>query len=105
MAQSQYTHDTDVVLQTQTVSQEPPLYDIIMHNDDFTTMDFVVMVLVGVFDYEPHQAVDIMMQVHYEGWAAIATFPKEIAEMKIATVEEMAEQAEFPLLLTLQLAW
>lgn len=75
-----------------------------MHDDDFTTMDFVVMVLMSVFDYEPQQAVDTMMQVHYEGWATIATFPKEIAEMKIATVEEMAERAEFPLLLTLQRA-
>lgn len=104
MTQAQYTHDTDVIAETQTLTQEPPLYVIIMHNDDFTTMDFVVMVLMEVFDYEAQKAVDVMMQVHYEGRASVARFPKEIAEMKIAIVEEMAEQAEFPLLLTLQKA-
>ncbi|MDO4896935.1 MAG: ATP-dependent Clp protease adaptor ClpS [Moraxella sp.] len=104
MVQTQYTHDTDVILDTQTLAKEPPLYVIIMHNDDFTTMDFVVAVLVEVFDYGIQKAVDTMMQVHHEGYAPVAVFPKEIAEMKIAIVEEMAEQAQFPLLLTLQKA-
>lgn len=102
MTQTQYTHDTDVITDTQTLTQEPSLYHIIMHDDDVTTMDFVVMVLIEVFDYEPERAVHTMMQVHYEGQARVATFPKEIAEMKIATVEDMAKTAGFPLLLTLQ---
>lgn len=104
MTQTQYTHESDVIVETQTLTSEPPLYVIIMHDDDFTTMDFVVLVLMEVFDYGADKAVETMMQVHYEGQAPIAIFPKEIAEMKIALVEEMAEKAEFPLLLTLHKA-
>ena len=78
MTQAQYTHDTDVVLQTQTLSQEPSLYHIIMHDDDFTTMDFVVMVLMSVFDYEPQQAVDTMMQIHYEDGRPLQLSPKRL---------------------------
>lgn len=94
----------DAILDADTLTQEPPLYAIIMHNDDYTTMEFVVEVLLHVFDYGIEEAVMTMMQIHETGQARVAVFPKEIAEMKIVAVEALAEQAQFPLLLTLQKA-
>ncbi len=94
--------DSDVV--TEQEHAQAPLFHVIMHNDNFTTMDFVVFVLMEVFDHELDRAAALMMDVHQKGQAVVATLPKEIGEMKIATVLQYAEQAESPLLVTLQRA-
>lgn len=93
---------TDVITQTKPKIKEPSLYAILMHNDHYTTMDFVVFVLLEVFDYDMDRAVSTMMQIHETGKAQVAILPKEIAEMKVDRVEQLAEQADFPLLVTLE---
>ena len=93
-------HQTDTITQPKT--KEPPLYAVVMHNDHYTTMEFVVFVLMEVFDYAPQKAIDTMMQVHEKGRAVVTVLPKEIAEMKIERVEMLAQQADFPLLVTLE---
>lgn len=83
---------------------EVPMFHVVMHNDNFTTMEFVVFILVEVFSYSLDKATDVMMQVHQQGSAVVATLPKEIGETKIAIVGQYAEEAEYPLLLTLERA-
>lgn len=97
-----YEHDHDVVTQEEVALKQPPLYAIIMHNDHYTTMDFVVFVLMDVFMYQLPQAIETMMKIHEHGQAVVATFPKEIAETKVGLVEALADEQEFPLQLTLQ---
>ena len=96
-----YDHEQDSELATKPQDLTPPLYNLVMHNDDYPTMDFVVYVLVEVFDYAVERAIDVMMDVHKKGKATVAQFPKEIAEMKVLQVEQMASEAEFPLLITM----
>ena len=84
------------------ITAEPPLYAIIMHNDDYTTMDFVVWVLQYELGLNETQAYQIMLDIHYEGQAVVARLPKEIAEMKAQSIRLLAEREEFPLLVTLE---
>lgn len=90
--------DTDVM----TKLAKPPMYAIILHNDDYTTMEFVVWVLMSVLDLPIHVAHERMMVVHQEGQASVAILPKEVAEMKVEQIRQLAEQEEYPLLVTLQ---
>lgn len=98
----EYDHRSDTLVQHDTEPMMPSLYAVIMHNDHYTTMDFVVLVLLEVFDYTPDKALSTMMQIHHQGQAVVAIFPKEIAEMKAERVLQLAQEAEFPLLVTLQ---
>lgn len=90
--------DTDVM----TKSAKPPMYAIILHNDDYTTMEFVVWVLVSVLNLPINVAHERMMAVHQEGQASVAILPKEVAEMKVEQIRQLAEQEEYPLLVTLE---
>lgn len=83
---------------------QAPLFHVVMHNDDFTTMDFVVFILVEVFAHDLDKAVAVMMSIHHEGRAIVATLPKEIGEMKIAITEQYAQEADYPLMLTFERA-
>lgn len=96
--------DDDVVLIEQTVTEfaHPSLYAIIMHNDDFTTMEFVVMVLMDVLGLDAETAYLLMLAIHKTGRAKVAVLPKEIAEMKVATIDRLAAEHEYPLLTTLE---
>src|SRR5262245_2931870 len=77
--------------------QEPTLYKVVLLNDDYTTMEFVVHVLEHVFQKSPAEAYRIMMQVHLDGAGIAGVYPWEIAETKVDTVTSLAKQAEFPL--------
>lgn len=77
--------------------KEPTLYRVILHNDHYTTMDFVVSVLETVFAKSPAEAFRIMMKVHTEGRGLCGLYPFEIAETKVATVHDLAKQQGFPL--------
>lgn len=81
---------------------KPPMYAIIMHNDDYTTMEFVVAVLMGELNHSPDDAYDLMLQIHHQGLAKVATLPKEIAETKVQRITTLAESYEFPLLVTME---
>lgn len=94
--------DGDVAVQEQTKIKKPSLYAVTMHNDDYTTMEFVVYVLVEIFDHDIEQAYRLTMQIHQAGKAVVATLPFEIAEMKVDEVNELAEQEQYPLLTTIE---
>jgi ATP-dependent Clp protease adaptor protein ClpS len=88
---------------TETLSKEkikvkrPPLFNVILLNDDFTTMDFVVSILETVFRKTPSEAVQIMLQVHNKGQAVCGVYPRQIAEAKINLVHERARGEGYPL--------
>ncbi len=76
--------------------REPKMYKVIMLNDDFTTMEFVVDILITVFDKDPVTAEELMMQVHRGGRAVVAVYPYDIAVTKVKTAMERAKAEGFP---------
>jgi ATP-dependent Clp protease adaptor protein ClpS len=77
--------------------KEPTLYKVLLHNDDYTPMDFVVQVLRTVFHKTPSEAKKIMLDVHEKGIGICGIYTHEIAETKTATVTKMARDMEYPL--------
>ena len=82
--------------------KEPSKYYVIIHNDDVTTMDFVVMILREVFLYDNDSAVELMLQVHNAGKAIVGSYTYDIAHSKVKMVTELAKANNFPLLLTVE---
>lgn len=80
-----------------TKQDEPTLYKVVLLNDDYSTMDFVIHVLESVFQKSPAEAYRIMMQVHLQGKGLAGVYPWDIAETKVDTVTSMAKAAGFPL--------
>jgi ATP-dependent Clp protease adaptor protein ClpS len=78
-------------------TKRPKLYKVLLLNDDYTTMDFVIYVLETVFDKRPAEAHRIMMQVHLEGKGLCGAYPFEIAETKVVRVHKLARREGFPL--------
>ena len=81
---------------------EPPRYAVLLHNDDYTTMEFVVEVLTVDFSRPYEEAMGLMLKVHEEGKAVAGVYSFEIAESKVARVTEKARANGFPLKLTLE---
>ena len=77
--------------------QEPTLYKVVLLNDDYTTMEFVVSVLETVFDKSPAESFRIMMHVHQQGRGVAGVYPWDIAETKTETVTNLAREAGYPL--------
>lgn len=77
--------------------KRPPMFTVLMHNDDYTTMEFVVEALIAVFRKSPTEANRIMLHIHFKGSGVCGTFPYEVAETKVAKVHDMARKAGFPL--------
>ena len=82
--------------------QEPPLYKVLLQNDDYTTMEFVVMVLVTVFAKNSDEATRIMLNVHHQGIGIAGVYTREVAETKVAIVHRLARRHQFPLKCTLE---
>ncbi len=80
-----------------TQKQDPTLYKVVLLNDDYTTMEFVIHVLEEVFQKSPAEAYQIMMHVHVNGRGIAGVYPWEVAETKAETVITMARDSGFPL--------
>jgi len=93
------TTDAGVVTERRTARKlkQPKMYKVLLHNDDYTTMDFVVYVLRTIFHRPEAEAVRIMLNVHRNGVGVAGVYTYEVAETKIAQVEALARQHEFPL--------
>ena len=88
----------DILLMQKKVEQKPPpLYKILLLNDDFTPMDFVIEVLKGFFSMNQEQATHIMLKVHHEGVGVCGIFPEDIASTKVKQVIEFARLNQHPL--------
>lgn len=82
----------------------PPLYKVLLLNDDYTTMDFVVFVLEKIFTKSPVEATQIMLQVHRRGMGLCGIYTKDIAKTKITAVHSLSRKQQFPLQCTMEKA-
>jgi len=92
----------DVLVEKKTKLEKPKLFKVILHNDDFTTMDFVVFVLEYVFARSEAEAFTIMLKVHNDGLGIAGIYPYEIANMKSEKAMNLAKAREYPLLCTVE---
>jgi ATP-dependent Clp protease adaptor protein ClpS len=83
-------------------TDEPPLFKVLLLNDDYTTMDFVVEVLRHVFNKPTDEATRIMFNVHRQGVGVCGMYPREVAETKVHTVHTLAREHGFPLRCTME---
>lgn len=94
--------DGEVLTEKKTRLEKPKLYKVLLHNDDFTTMEFVVFVLQYVFNREDIDAFTIMLKVHNEGLGIAGIYPYEVANMKAEKAMNLAKAREYPLLCTVE---
>jgi ATP-dependent Clp protease adaptor protein ClpS len=96
--------DESVLIESQSDQRvdRPRMWRVLLHNDDYTTQDFVVWVLEMIFHKESAEAFDIMMNVHRTGMGVAGVFTYEVAETKVKTTRKLAEEQEFPLLVTME---
>lgn len=95
-------NDTTVITKTRTRTERPPLYKVMLLNDDFTPMEFVVHVLERFFNMTHAQAFDLMLTVHKKGLAVVGVFSFEVAETKVAQVMDFARRHQHPLQCTME---
>ena len=93
---------SDVMTESDIKLEKPKLYKVLLHNDDFTTMEFVVFVLQYVFMRDEAEAFTIMLKVHNEGLGIAGIYPYEIANMKAEKAMNLAKAREYPLLCTVE---
>lgn len=92
----------DVLEKTRAVLKAPEQWQVVLLNDDYTPMDFVVEILEGIFNRQPAEAYRIMMQVHTQGSGIAGVYSHEVAETKVATVVDHAQDAGYPLQATME---
>lgn len=81
---------------------EPPMYKVLLHNDDFTTKGFVVEILMGIFNKSPEEATHLMWHIHKNRVGVCGIYPLEVAETKITQVTALARENGFPLKSTME---
>ena len=94
--------DQDFLVDTRAKTERPPLYKVMLLNDDYTPMEFVVIVLERFFGMNQTQAFEIMLTVHKKGLAVVGVFSHEVAETKVAQVMDFARQHQHPLQCTME---
>ncbi|MEO6213211.1 MAG: ATP-dependent Clp protease adapter ClpS [Vicinamibacterales bacterium] len=102
MAESDRQTGGDVLERTRQQTKQPELYRVLLLNDDYTTMDFVIEILETIFNKAPAEAHRIMMAVHTQGKGLCGVYPYDIAETKVETVIERARDSGFPLKATME---
>lgn len=95
-------HDGAVLTESETKLEKPKLYKVLLHNDDFTTMEFVVFILQHVFKRTDAEAFTIMLKVHNEGVGVAGIYPREVADMKSEKAMNISRANEYPLLCTVE---
>ncbi len=99
---SESNTDTDTATETQPKVKRPSMFKVIMLNDDYTTMEFVVHVLQKFFQKSSDEATQIMLHVHHKGAGVCGLYPFEIAETKIAQVTQYSRKNDYPLQCSLE---
>ncbi|MDH5671658.1 MAG: ATP-dependent Clp protease adaptor ClpS [Myxococcales bacterium] len=98
--------ETGIITRTRTQTRRklarPPRYKVLLHNDDYTTREFVVEILKLVFHRSEPEAVQIMLHVHHNGVGIAGVYSYEVAETKVRTVEAMARARDYPLMLSIE---
>ncbi|MGB7319193.1 MAG: ATP-dependent Clp protease adapter ClpS [Planktotalea sp.] len=94
--------DASVVVEVRPKTRKPPLYKVLLLNDDYTPMEFVVHVLERFFNMNHAQAFEIMLTVHKKGLAVVGVFSHEIAETKVSQVMDLARRNQHPLQCTME---
>jgi len=89
-------------IETSIEIKEPDMFRVLLHNDDYTSMDFVVDILMKIFHKNLQEAEGIMINIHEKGKAVCGVYSYEIAQTKVAQVKQLAKQNEFPLLATIE---
>jgi ATP-dependent Clp protease adaptor protein ClpS len=97
MADTHRQTGDQVLERTQHETKQPEMYNVLLLNDDYTTMEFVIEILETVFHKQPAEAFRIMMMVHTQGKGLAGVYPHEVAETKVETVVERAREQGFPL--------
>src|SRR3954462_3460968 len=92
--------DEAPVAESEEKTEEPSLYKVLLHNDDYTTMEFVVWVLESVFNMPEEQAIQVMLNVHLQGIGVAGIYPFEVAKRKVKKTFARARERDFPLLAT-----
>jgi ATP-dependent Clp protease adaptor protein ClpS len=97
-------HDTGTAVaeKERVKTAKPRMWRVILHNDDFTTQDFVTHVLETVFKKQHEEAVELMLEIHFRGACVAGVYTREVAETKVETVEKLALKSEFPFLATME---
>ncbi|SJM91451.1 regulatory protein for ClpA substrate specificity [Crenothrix polyspora] len=95
--------DNDVTVQEAAPKlKKPPLYKVILLNDDFTPMDFVINLLMQFFAMSTEKATQVMLQIHTQGVGVCGTYSKDVAETKVYIVNEYSRQHQHPLLCSME---
>ena len=102
MNEEKIQSDENVLEKERQETKEPSLYRVVLLNDDYTTMEFVIHVLETVFHKSPVEATQIMLSVHKKGAGLCGVYTREIAETKVVTVHDMAVKNKFPLKCTME---
>lgn len=89
--------DSDTLVKDRVKTKKPKKYKVLLLNDDYTTMEFVVEILERIFNKAPAEAVQIMLKVHNEGRGLCGVFTRQIAEAKVSQVHQEARNAGYPL--------
>ena len=102
MADTERQTGGEVLERTKQETKRPDLFKVLLLNDDYTTMEFVVEVLENIFNKAPAEAYRIMMAVHIQGKGLCGVYPYDIAETKVQTVIDLAREPGFPLKATME---
>ena len=97
MADGKHQTDGEVLERTKQQTKKPELFKVLLHNDDYTTMQFVIEVLEEIFNKSPAEAFRVMMHVHTRGHGVCGSYPYEVAETKVQMVHDRANAQGFPL--------
>lgn len=102
MAKSTAGNQTHSEVSSRSRAKLPPMFTVLMYNDDYTTMEFVVEALLAVFHKSPTEANRIMLHIHFKGSGVCGAYPYEVAETKVSKVHDMARKEGFPLRCSLE---